>query len=195
MCYEVNYLLSINAPLAKDRLIYADECLDLIDILRKEKNITHDQDLKDMEEAVLDIRDELGAMTVVAGGSSATGAVSGPTEPASSAVDAETAGQSRSEDDDETKQEATRRDVFNPDNVVLRFTSNSKVATPNPNAFWGQDIPKIESYLRDTWYPPRQETRPPPQPLPIRPKHAVPEDDTIDSPPASDPARPPSRQD
>ena len=61
ICRQANYLLSIIAPLGNDRLIFADECLDLIDISRKEKDYNSPQ-LDSIEKAMLAIRDELRAL-------------------------------------------------------------------------------------------------------------------------------------
>lgn len=169
--------------------MFAEECLDLIDILRKETEVQDERRLENVEEAVLDIRDELRAMMAPAVSSSATGLQSNPAGPGPVASTGSTTGatnvkmtdKSDSEEEKEREQNKTRRDVFNPDNIVLRLAPNSKVATPNPNALFGEDTPKIEGFLRDTWYPQRQETRPPPTNIPIRPKQATPEGDTGDA--------------
>lgn len=65
-----------------------------------------------MEEAVLDIRDDLRATMAPAGGSSIPDAVAGPAEPASDATDAETTDQTNPEKQNDTELEATRQDVF-----------------------------------------------------------------------------------
>lgn len=144
---KVNMGLAILAIGSDERLKYAEECLDLIDIIRKEENYNSDN-LDNLEDHAKDVIKHLHAEIEVAKQDAVVKAQE-------SEVTAQASEQVVSQREDEDGGDGVLPPVGRQGRKSrLLFTWKSSTQV-------GETVaqPKIEGYLRETWYPPRDTSR------------------------------------